>query len=161
MVYDRTHTRELSALQTLRLDKAIPFAAVTFAIAGAASMGLPGFSGFVAELMVLVGAWRAYPMLAIGAGVGIAVGVAYIWRAMQQAFFAGGTGTEQDHFIPAQAQPHAQEPLPAITLPERFGAMLLIAASIVVGVYPQFLLRLIDGALRGPLFAGLSMGGLR
>ena len=161
MVYDRTHTRELSALQTLRLDKAIPFAAVTFAIAGAASMGLPGFSGFVAELMVLVGAWRAYPMLAIGAGVGIAVGVAYIWRAMQQAFFAGGTGTEQDHFIPAQAQPHAQEPLPAITLPERFGAMLMIAASIVVGVYPQFLLRLIDGALRGPLFAGLSMGGLR
>src|SRR2546421_3085537 len=49
MVYDRTHTRELELLQGMALNKAIPFAAVTFVIAGAASMGLPGFSGFVAE----------------------------------------------------------------------------------------------------------------
>ena len=38
--------------------RALPFAAGTFAIASFASMGLPGFSGFVAELQVLVGAWR-------------------------------------------------------------------------------------------------------
>src|SRR5690242_14505400 len=58
MVYDRTHTRELSLLETMGLSRAIPFAAVTFVIAGMASMGLPGFSGFVAELQVLIGAWR-------------------------------------------------------------------------------------------------------
>src|SRR5205807_9394633 len=61
MVYDRTHTRELSALQGMNLSKAIPFAAFTFVVAGLASMGLPGFSGFVAELQVLMGAWRAFP----------------------------------------------------------------------------------------------------
>src|SRR6266702_4260304 len=87
MVYDRTHTRELGALQEMSLSKAIPFAAVTFTIAGVASMGLPGFSGFVAELPVLIGAWRAFPTLAVTAGLGILVGVAYTLRALQKAFF--------------------------------------------------------------------------
>jgi len=45
MVYDRTHTRELTALEGMGLAKAIPFAAVTFVLASVASMGLPGFSG--------------------------------------------------------------------------------------------------------------------
>src|SRR5207248_7678213 len=47
MVYDRTHTRELDRLENLHLGRALPFAAVTFTIAIIASMGLPGFSGFV------------------------------------------------------------------------------------------------------------------
>ena len=63
MVYARTHTRDLAALNAMNLYKVIPFAAVTFIIAGMASMGLPGFSGFVAELMVLIGVWRAFPCL--------------------------------------------------------------------------------------------------
>ena len=87
MVYERTHTRELSVLEGMNLVKAMPFAAVTFVIAGVASMGLPGFSGFVAELQVLIGAWKAYPTLAVIAGVGIVIGVAYTLRAMQKAFF--------------------------------------------------------------------------
>ncbi len=77
MVYDRTHTRELSVLEGMNLVKAIPFAAVTFVLASMASMGLPGFSGFIAELQVLVGAWHAFPTLAVICGVGIIVGVAY------------------------------------------------------------------------------------
>ena len=87
MVYERTHTRELSVLEGMNLVKAMPFAAVTFVIAGAASMGLPGFSGFVAELQVLIGAWKSYPTFAVIAGVGIVIGVAYTLRAMQKAFF--------------------------------------------------------------------------
>src|SRR5882724_1603285 len=89
MVYDRTHTRELSELQGMNLSKAIPFAAFTFVIGGLASMGLPGFSGFVAELQVLIGAWRAFPGLAILAGIGIVVGVAYILRTIQKSFYSG------------------------------------------------------------------------
>ena len=103
--------------------------------------------------MVLIGAWRAYPVLALAAGVGIVVGVAYIWRAMQQAFFSGADA-------PPEPQP-VQEPLPAITLPERLGALLLIAASLVVGLAPQYLLRLIITALHGTLFISLSAGGLQ
>src|SRR5207248_4377781 len=89
MVYDRTHTRELAELQAMNLSKAIPFAAFTFVVGGLASMGLPGFSGFVAELQVLIGAWQAFPTMALLAGIGIVVGVAYILRTMQRAFFSG------------------------------------------------------------------------
>src|SRR5213082_2176087 len=87
MVYDRAHTRELDGLEGMNLSRALPFAAVTFVIAGVASMGMPGFSGFVAELQVLIGAWRAFPTLAVLAGVGILVGVAYTLRVLQKAFF--------------------------------------------------------------------------
>jgi NADH-quinone oxidoreductase subunit M len=87
MVYERTHTRELATLEGMNLVKAMPFAAVTFVIAGAASMGLPGFSGFIAELQVIIGAWQAFPTLAVITGVGIVIGVAYTLRAMQKAFF--------------------------------------------------------------------------
>src|ERR1043166_7176559 len=68
MVYDRTHTRQLDELGGLR--NAIPFAFWTFLIGGAASMGLPGFSGFVAEIQVLIGAFAMSPWLAAGAGGG-------------------------------------------------------------------------------------------
>src|ERR1700735_1577566 len=71
MVYDRTHTRALSALGPMAMNKTRPFAAVTFVIAGIASMGLPGFSGFVAELMILIGTWKAFPVLALCVGFGI------------------------------------------------------------------------------------------
>ena len=61
-----------------------------------ASMGLPGFSGFVAELQVLVGAWRANPWWTVAAGVGIVVGVAYTWRALQKAFFSDALPTAHE-----------------------------------------------------------------
>jgi NADH-quinone oxidoreductase subunit M len=148
MVYARTHTRELALLGPMNLNKVVPFAAVTFVLAGMASMGLPGFSGFVAELMILVGVWHSYPTLAVFVGLGIVVGVAYIWRAMQKAFFA-----ERGE---RAAEPH--EPLPPISFPERLGAVILIGASVIVGVYPQLLLRIITPALESPLFEGLRTG---
>ena len=112
MVYDRTHTRDLSELERMDLSKALPFAAVTFVLAGMASIGLPGFSGFVAELQVLIGTWHAFPSFAIVAGLGIVIGIAYTWRAMQKAFF--GTPSH------SASTPTAQ--LPPISLPERIGA---------------------------------------
>jgi NADH-quinone oxidoreductase subunit M len=151
MVYDRTHTRDLSELEMMHLSKAIPFAAATFVIAGMASIGLPGFSGFVAELQVLIGSWHTFPLFAVVAGLGIVIGIAYTWRAMQMAFF--GAPDHGVHIIIA--------PLPAITVPERLGAIILIGASIVIGLYPQLLLRIIVPALHSPMFDGLWNGGGR
>jgi NADH-quinone oxidoreductase subunit M len=150
MVYARTHTREFYLLGPMNLNKAIPFAAVAFILAGMASMGLPGFSGFVAELMILVGTWHAYPLLALFVGLGILLGVVYIWRAMQKAFF-----TESHAEI--DACPH-HDPLLPISMPERLGAIILIGASILVGIYPQMLLNIIMPALNSPLFEGLRKG---
>ncbi len=139
MVYDRAHTRELAELEQLHLNRALPFAAVTFTIAAVASMGLPGFSGFVAELQVLVGAWQAFPTLAVVTGVGILLGVAYSLRALQKAFFG------ERPRVAAGAIPIAnQNPkLAPISSPERIGALLLIVASVIVGLYPDVLLRII------------------
>jgi len=150
MVYDRAHTRDLYVLGPMNLSKAIPFAAITFVIAGMASMGLPGFSSFVAELMILIGAWRAFPILALCVGLGILIGIVYVWRAMQKAFFADSSKEER-----VVAEDHGAAALPPITLPERLGAILLIATSITIGLYPQILLKLIVPALNSPLFDGI------
>jgi NADH-quinone oxidoreductase subunit M len=191
MVYARTHTRELSALGPMNLNRALPFAAVTFVIAAVASMGLPGFSGFVAELMILLGAWRAYPLLACSTGLGILIGVAYIWRAMQKAFFSG-THSEDETRVPRPSEQEIRVPqvprtwapgneaadraprtwapandshashdahLTPITLPEKLAAILLIASSVIVGIFPRILLDVIQPALNSPLFDGLRHGG--
>ncbi len=154
MVYERTHTRELAKLGGMELSRALPFAAVVFTVACVASMGLPGFSGFVAELQVLVGAWHAFPALAVVAGFGIVVGVAYALRVLQRAFFAGRAPLPPAAG-PAPAPELAGDP---ISMPERVGAVLLIAASVLVGLYPRLLLDLITPSLNSPLFEALLRG---
>jgi len=153
MVYDRTHTRVLSELEPMRLSQALPFAAVTFVVAGLASMGLPGFSGFVAELQVLIGAWRAFPTFAVLGGLGVLIGVAYILRAIQQAFFSGDEGPGAGEEAVGRLDP--------ISVPERIGAALLIAITLGIGLYPRLLLDLIGPALDSPLLANLLKEGSR
>jgi NADH-quinone oxidoreductase subunit M len=140
MVYDRTHTRELTLLEGLGLARALPFAAVTFTLASVASMGLPGFSGFVAEMQVLTGAWQAYPIAALAAGVGVVLAVAFTLRVLQKAFLGPATTV-----TPEDATP--------ITTPEKLGAFLLLGTSLWVGLYPKLLLDWIDGGLGSPAFA--------
>lgn len=159
MVYERTHTRELATLEGMNLVKAMPFAAVTFVIAGCASMGLPGFSGFIAELQVIIGAWQAFPTLAVITGVGIVIGVAYTLRAMQKAFFE-----EQERRPPARLdeedEEHAGSETGApISIPERLGAVMLIAVSLGVGLYPRILLDVIIPSFNSPLFEWVKKGG--
>jgi NADH-quinone oxidoreductase subunit M len=162
MVYERTHTRELAKLEGMNLVKVMPFAAVTFVIASMASMGLPGFSGFIAELQVLIGAWKAFPTLAVISGVGIVIGVAYTLRAMQKAFFGDVAAdvsprhTEEESAALSRAQPHQHDP---ISVPERIGAVMLIGVSLLVGLYPRVLLDVILPSFDSPLFDWLRKGG--
>lgn len=149
MVYERTHTRDLDELAKFNLGRTLPFAAVTFVIAGFASMGLPGFSGFIAEIAVLIGAWDSLPTAAVAAGFGILLGVAYLLRVMQAVFFP-----ERAAATPAAATP-ALEP---ISVPERLGAAMLIAVSLLVGLYPRILLDLIGPSVL-PIIERLRQGG--
>lgn len=148
VVYDRTHTRQFADLEHMHLSRRLPFAAWAFVIAGMASMGLPGFSGFIAELQVLIGSWRAQPWWTAAAGVGIVVGIAYTWRALQKAFFSD-----------AQSAPHIHEhghELAAITWPEVAGFSLLAAASLWIGLYPRILLDTIEPAVKALLAGGVQ-----
>ncbi len=150
IVYERTHTRQLNELETMHLARRLPFAAWAFVVAGIASMGLPGFSGFVAELQVLVGSWRANPWWTAAAGIGIVVGVAYTWRALQKAFFTDRLPTPEDH---AKTGWHS---LGAITWPEMTGVALLGLCTIVVGLYPRILLDSIEPAVKALLAGGMQ-----
>jgi len=149
IVYDRTHTRDFGDLESMHLNRAIPFAAGTFVIAGLASMGMPGFSGFIAELQVLIGAWQAFPTLAVISGSGIIIGVAYTLRAIQKSFYSGAR---------TDANPGAAL-LEAISVPERIGAVVLLGATIVIGLYPTLLLNLIKSGFNSPLMSPLVKGG--
>ena len=133
MIYDRTHTREIALLGTLNLAKALPFAAFTFVVASLASMGLPGFSGFIAEISILLGAWKTFPLFLIFAALGVVLTVAFTLRALQQTFFPAHGSATAPHGNP----PHEFEP---ITLPERLGAIILMAATLGVGLFPKILL---------------------
>jgi NADH-quinone oxidoreductase subunit M len=150
IVYDRTHTRQLAELETMHLSRRSPFAAWAFVIAGMASMGLPGFSGFVAELQVLVGAWKVNPWWVAAAGVGIVVGVAYTWRALQKAFFGDLLPTAH---VLEQENGHA---FAAITWPEVTGVVMLAGVSLFVGLYPRILLDTIEPAVKALLAGGVQ-----
>ncbi len=155
MVYDRTHTRELAKLEAMNLSRAIPFAAVTFTVASVASMGLPGFSGFVAELQILTGAWHAFPTLTLVTGIGILIGVAFTLRVLQRAFFTDSPAAAAS-VHPNGADLSAGEP---ISVPERIGAAILIGTTLAIGLFPSLLLNLIVPALNSPLFHFFAAAG--
>jgi NADH-quinone oxidoreductase subunit M len=152
MVYERTHTRKLAELRTLPLHRLMPFAALTFVLAGLASMGMPGFSGFPAELTILIGTWKTSPLLAAFAAAGVVVAAAFTLRVMQVSFF-GATDKSQPRA--ATKAPHYAP----ITWPERAGAMLLIAATVYVGLKPDVLLDWIGPALQSPVMQAVWNGG--
>jgi len=150
VVYDRTHTRQFAELEPMHLSRRLPFAAWAFVFAGVASMGMPGFSGFVAELQVLVGAWRANPWWTIVSGIGIIVGVAYIWRVLQKAFFSDTLPTAHE------LETEQEHKLPPITWPEIAGVVLLGTCTLVVGLYPRILLDQIEPAVKTLLAGGMQ-----
>ena len=150
MVYERTHTRQLADLQVQPLFRLLPFAAVTFVLAGLASMGMPGFSGFPAELTILIGTWRVSPVWAIAAAGGVLVAAAFTLRVIQLSFFGAS---------PAGAAAAPEHPLPPLTLAEKSGAVLLLAATIIVGLRPDLLLDWITPTLQSPLMQAVWKGG--
>src|SRR5216110_894369 len=95
MIYRRTHTRELDVLSGMNLSRALPFAAFTFVVASAASMGIPGFSGFAAEITILIGAWKTYPGAVWITGAGMVLVAAFTLRALKQSFFGEARSTVQ------------------------------------------------------------------
>jgi NADH-quinone oxidoreductase subunit M len=136
MIYRRTHTRQLDALSGMNLSQTMPFAAFTFVVAAAASMGIPGFSGFAAEITILIGAWKTYPIAVWIVGVGIVLVAAFTLRALKLSFF-GEKGVQAEI---ATGTTFGREEFKPITIPEKIGACMLMLTTLVVGVYPKLLL---------------------
>ncbi|MDQ6861245.1 MAG: NADH-quinone oxidoreductase subunit M [Verrucomicrobiota bacterium] len=142
MIYPRTHTRDLDELSAMHLGRVLPFAATAFVIASAASMGIPGFSGFAAEITILIGVWRAYPLAVWITGLGMVLVAAFTLRALIKSFFGEGPDTKT-----ASAPSFG-----AITWPEKIGSSLLIFTTLAVGLYPKLLFDRITPAIEAMRF---------
>jgi NADH-quinone oxidoreductase subunit M len=84
-LYDQAHVRDMSIFGGLA--NKMPRLAAFFAIAGLASLGLPGLSGFVAEFHIFVGTFKTYPVFGALAIFGAAITATYILRMLAMAFF--------------------------------------------------------------------------
>jgi NADH-quinone oxidoreductase subunit M len=151
MIYRRTHTRELDVLSGMNLSRVLPFAAFTFVVASAASMGIPGFSGFAAEITILIGAWKTYPGAVWITGAGMVLVAAFTLRALKQSFFGDVRSTVQLQDGRVALDPDWNEQQ-TITAAEKFGACLLMFATIAVGLYPKVLLDRIMPAVEAMRF---------
>jgi NADH-quinone oxidoreductase subunit M len=149
MVYERTHSRDLAHLERAGLGRSLPFVSIVFLLACLASMGFPGFSGFIAEVSILIGSWQQLPALTILAALGVLVGVGFTLRALIKSFYS-------PHPVEL-AGTHAPSYEP-ITLPEKAGAILLLACTIVIGIFPRLLFDLIHPAMQQEMFRRLVSG---
>jgi NADH-quinone oxidoreductase subunit M len=133
MIYDRTHTRLVQHLGGLL--KIMPFISTIFVIAGLCSLGLPGLSGFVAEITVFMGAWQRvgdmYRLATILSCASIVITAVYILRAIGQVIM----GLVND--------PHYNS-LPDATWNEKLAGILLGAGVIAIGVAPFWLGNLLE-----------------
>src|SRR5664279_863543 len=132
MIYSRTHTRMVEQLGGLL--KMIPFISTVFVIAGLCSLGLPGFSGFVAEMTVFMGSWQNpdkwYRLATILACASIVVTAVYILRAAGSSVM----GPIKDaHF----------NSIKDASWNERWAAGILITGIVAIGIAPFWLYQLI------------------
>src|SRR5579859_211966 len=150
MVYDQAHTRDIPSLSGFA--QKMPAVAAAFTLGGFVSMGMPGLSGFVAEFPIFTGVWQGpvtgginyYPIVAILAALGIILTAAYVLRVTFQVF--GGQFNEGR--FPS---------ITNITRQDRAAILILAAALIIVGVYPQIMTAMVQGGMM-PILNALKGG---
>jgi NADH-quinone oxidoreductase subunit M len=153
LIYGRTHTRDIRELGGLM--KIMPFASLCYVIAGLASLGLPGLSGFVAEMTIFTGAFGAeniFPFntsnsltttLAIVACCSIVITAVYILRTVAKILY--GPVQNKQHLSLSDADRF-----------ERISIATLILAIVFMGFYPSGVSNLIYDSM-APIIGKLAM----
>ena len=143
MIYGRTHTRDIRKLGGLM--KIMPFLSVGYVIAGLANLGLPGFSGFIAEMTIFVGSFENadtfHRTATIIACTSIVVTAVYILRVVGKILFQ------------KVADPH-YETLTDATWDERFSVCCLIFCVAGLGLAPLWASNVISDAV-GPILQNI------
>ena len=136
MIYGRTHTRDVRQMRGLM--KIMPFLAVGYVIAGLANLGLPGFSGFVAEMTIFVGAFEVNDLfhrtVTIIACTSIVITAVYILRVVGRILY--GEPTNDEH-----------KKLSDATWDERFTIICLVICVAAIGIAPMWVSNLIEGGV--------------
>jgi NADH-quinone oxidoreductase subunit M len=127
MIYERTHTRMVEQLGGLL--KVMPFLCVIFILSGLCSLGLPGLSGFVAEMTVFVGSWQnegTFNRIATVLACASIVITVYILRASGRSVMGPITNSEFEKLEDARWN-------------EKLASVLLMAAILAIGMAPLWL----------------------
>jgi proton-translocating NADH-quinone oxidoreductase, chain M len=136
MIYGRTHTRDIREMSGLM--RIMPFLSVCYVIAGLANLGLPGFSGFVAEMTIFVGSFANadtfHRVLTIAACTSIVVTAVYILRLVGKILY--GVSTNKEHLKLDDA--HWEE---------RFAVICLIATIAALGSAPWWVSNMINSGV--------------
>lgn len=145
MIYGRTHTRDIRQMGGLM--RIMPYLAVCYVIAGMASLGLPGLSGFVAEMTIFVGSFQNadtfHRVFTIVACCSIVITAVYILRVVGKLLFG-----------PVQDKHHEQ--LTDATWWERFSTVTLIVCVAAIGCFPNFFVNLIKFTFNGEIFRAIG-----
>ena len=148
MIYGRTHTRDIREMGGLM--KIMPFLGVGYVIAGLAPLGLPGLSGFVAEMNVFVGSFQHadtfHRVLTLIAVTSIVITAVYILRVVGKILYG-----------PVQNPAHLK--LTDAVWFERLPVVVLILAIAAIGLYPGWIADWIHTALE-PIASRLTLAAL-
>ncbi len=146
MIYGRTHTRDITKMGGLM--RIMPYLAVCYVIAGMASLGLPGLSGFVAEMTIFVGSFQHADMFhrvfTIVACCSIVITAVYILRVVGKLLF--GPVVDKHHLELTDA-----------TWWERVSTVTLILCVAAIGCFPNFFNELINKTFTPEIFSVLGM----
>ncbi|HEX9279826.1 MAG TPA: NADH-quinone oxidoreductase subunit M, partial [Gemmatimonadales bacterium] len=85
MLYERRHSRLIEAYGGIA--RVVPMLAAVLTVVSLSSIGLPGTNGFVGEFLVLLGAFRTYPLAAGAAAIGVIVAAMYLLPALQRVIY--------------------------------------------------------------------------
>jgi NADH-quinone oxidoreductase subunit M len=124
MVYDRAHTRDIPKLGGM--IKPLPMVAIGVIIGSLVSMGMPGFSGFVAEFPIFMGIWKTQWMVAVLAAISIVVTASYVLLVVRRVFFGK---------MPAEFEGH----ISPINVLDKISLILLMGLMVGIGVFPALM----------------------
>ena len=131
MIYERKHSRMIEAYGGIA--RVVPMFAVLLTFVSLSSIGLPGTNGFIGEFLVLLGSFRTAPILSMIAATGVIFAAAYLLWAIQRILF---------NPLDKPANAHLTD----LNWRELGLLAPLIVAIVVLGVYPQPVLRRMEGA---------------
>ncbi|MBQ0069856.1 MAG: NADH-quinone oxidoreductase subunit M [Bacteroidales bacterium] len=132
MIYGRTHTRDIREMGGMM--QIMPYLGVGYVIAGLASLGLPGLSGFVAEMTIFFGSFENADMfrrvLTIAGASSIVITAVYILRVVGKLLFG-------------EVQNEHHRELTDASWDERVATAILIVCVATIGCFPNFFVNII------------------
>lgn len=143
MIYERTHTRDITQMGGIM--QKIPFLGVSFVIAGFTGLGLPGFSGFIAESNIFIGAFQQ------NSTITRIVTILAILSITTTAVYILQTANKMLH----GKMPSKFESLSDANFREKIVVILLVTCLLAIGIYPSWIADMLDTSI-APLFEKIS-----